>query len=184
MNKDNCNKKIYLRLIIYIICVLILYPVMNNTPLFYEYNLFVKIFYIFLIIFILDTIIFDILTYISFIAFILFILITLFYRDNKIQNIEDPTYIIKWLKLIFTNKIVFYNLIGNIILYIPLGYYAKKILSYNIYKFLIILLIPILFESLQFILHIGIFDYIDIILNIIGALLGYLIIPVRGHKNE
>ena len=62
MNKDNCNKKIYLRLIIYIICVLILYPVMNHTPLFYEYNLFVKIFYIFLIIFILDTIIFDILT--------------------------------------------------------------------------------------------------------------------------
>lgn len=77
----------------------------------------------------------------------------------------------------YTTWIVFINLAANIITFIPLGFFLpwlfKSINSLKktlIYCFSIILFI----EIMQFVLNVGIFDVDDIILNMIGSLIGFM----------
>ena len=60
---------------------------------------------------------------------------------------------------------IFINVIGNLILYIPL-----YILMNNNKVFSLLILIIIL-ELLQYILELGVFDIIDILLNFIGVII-------------
>lgn len=111
-------------------------------------------------------------------------LITLLLVRNKTDSgISDGLYIIDWLNKIFTSKIVFINIMGNLVLYMPLYLLLneeerikKMPVTCNLFLiklFLIIglLLIIVSAELLQYILKVGIFDIIDIILNIIGVLI-------------
>lgn len=109
----------------------------------------------------------------------------LFNREKFDESIySDGTYITKWIKLIFTNKVVFINLIGNILIFIPLGIFLKYFKIRFISAFVIIIILVISIETLQYLTKRGIFDIMDIFLNIIGASIGYMLIRNRGEKNE
>lgn len=91
-------------------------------------------------------------------------------RSDKIVN--DEFYIIDWIKLIFENEVVFINVIGNIVLYIPLYVLLNG-------KFIIILVLIIVLELLQYILELGVFDIIDILLNITGLIITMIMYKVN-----
>lgn len=91
-------------------------------------------------------------------------------RSDKIVN--DEFYIIDWIKLIFENEVIFINVIGNIVLYIPLYILLNG-------KFIIILVLIIVLELLQYILELGVFDIIDILLNITGLIITMIMYKVN-----
>lgn len=68
-----------------------------------------------------------------------------------------------------------YNLLGNIVVFIPLGVLLTLVIKRGSIKntlgtsFLIILLA----ESMQLVTRVGVFDVDDIILNLLGCLVGY-----------
>lgn len=98
------------------------------------------------------------------IIYFLFLFVILFLRKGE-GNYNFNFYIYKWLQNI-NNKIIFINVIGNILLFIPMGIINKNILTS--------LFIIILIELLQLILNKGIFDIVDIFLNMIGVFIGII----------
>lgn len=79
-----------------------------------------------------------------------------------------------------------YNIFGNIIPFIPLGYFIS--LSFNKINPIKLIFVFISFilciEFIQFIFSIGFFDIDDIILNFIGLFLGYIILICIKHINK
>lgn len=98
------------------------------------------------------------------IIYFLFLFVILFLRKGE-GNYNFNFYIYKWLQNI-NNKIIFINVIGNILLFIPMGIINKNILTS--------LSIIVLIELLQLILNKGIFDIVDIFLNMIGVFIGII----------
>lgn len=75
-----------------------------------------------------------------------------------------------------TETYAFKNIVANIVIFIPLGFFISQIKSKNVFKTLIICLCVILtIECIQLFFKIGFFDVDDIILNFIGSLLGVFI---------
>lgn len=77
------------------------------------------------------------------------------------------------------------NLVGNFVLFMPMGLFLPYLIKWinSIKKYLLLIsLILILLEAIQFITKRGAFDIDDYILNISGALIGYLIIKRFFHK--
>lgn len=77
----------------------------------------------------------------------------------------------------FTDSYAFINIMGNIIPFIPLGFFVpllfvkkRQLINTLLISFVSILLI----EILQFITMLGFFDIDDIILNMIGCIMGYV----------
>ena len=123
--------------------------------------------------------------YLYAIIYVILLYLVLFNREKFDESIySDGTYITKWIKLIFTNKVVFINLIGNILIFIPLGIFLKYFKIRFISAFVIIIILVISIETLQYLTKRGIFYIMDIFLNIIGASIGYMLIRNRGEKNE
>ena len=190
MNNGSKKKYIYIRLLIYFIVGYFFNLIMNQITLFNHYNIFIKSIYIIFILCIIDFIISDLLNfnlYLKFnfivIIYILFLLVTLFYRPRLEQEIENPIYIFKWIKIIFQHDIVFYNIIGNILIFVPLGYLLVK-MDFKTYINIIVFISPIILEVFQYTFYRGIFDIIDVFLNMTGILVGYLIIKVKGIYYE
>ncbi|WP_445491304.1 VanZ family protein [Niallia sp. 03133] len=78
-------------------------------------------------------------------------------------------------------NIIIDNLLGNILIFVPLGFFLP--LLFKKYKkfskvCLSSILISFFLEFLQIALHIGQFDIDDIILNTIGAVIGYFAISI------
>lgn len=72
-----------------------------------------------------------------------------------------------------TEPYAFKNIIANILVFIPLGFFVSNKNSKNVFKTLFICLSVILsIECIQLLFKIGFFDVDDIILNFIGSLLG------------
>lgn len=70
------------------------------------------------------------------------------------------------------------NIIGNIILFIPLGFLVPLVYikAQRFYKtFIIIFLSVLLIESFQLFTMLGVFDIDDIILNCTGGIIGYFL---------
>ncbi|GLB32813.1 hypothetical protein LAD12857_47360 [Lacrimispora amygdalina] len=70
------------------------------------------------------------------------------------------------------------NIIGNIILFIPLGFLVPLVYinAQRFYKtFLIVFLSVLLIESFQLFTMLGVFDIDDIILNCTGGIIGYFL---------
>lgn len=86
----------------------------------------------------------------------------------------------------FGSKLFYYNVIGNIIVFMPFGYFiADYIKSKNIFPALFIS--AIVSTTVEFVqLNIGrSFDIDDIILNVLGGIAGYLIyIAFQAIKNH
>lgn len=75
-----------------------------------------------------------------------------------------------------TEPYAFKNIIANILVFIPLGFFILNKNPKNVFKALIICLGVILsIELIQLFFKIGFFDVDDIILNFIGSLLGVFI---------
>ena len=104
-------------------------------------------------------------------SYIMFTLIFLFYRMKVENNINGDFYLFRWLKIIFTNRIAFINILGNILLFMP-----YCILIKSKYYLLIIICCILSLELIQYLTNRGILDIIDITLNIFGCI---LVIPFR-----
>ena len=86
----------------------------------------------------------------------------------------------------FGSRLFYYNVVGNILVFIPFGYFiADYIKSKNIFPALIIS--GIVSATVEFVqLNIGrAFDIDDIILNVLGGVIGYLLyiafVAVKNH---
>lgn len=91
-------------------------------------------------------------------------------------------YLIDWIKRMFKSKAIFVGLMGNLILFIPLGFILSKINDKKLWNILIGTGIIVVLEICQFVSKRGIFDIVDILLNISGLLLGVLIVK-KGDIN-
>jgi glycopeptide antibiotics resistance protein len=116
---------------------------------------------------------------ISLTCYLLFIASFLFYRRQVEVNTNFAFYLWEWLKLIRRNRIVFINIFGNLLLFAPLVFYlrGKRTLLY------IIVLIVIL-ELLQYLTKRGVFDIVDIFLNIIGVLFALILRRLYGKQEK
>ncbi len=83
-------------------------------------------------------------------------------------------------------NIVVTNLLVNLILFVPMGMampilFGRKFDEF--WKFLIfIIIVTILVEVVQFITFLGSTDIDDVILNVIGGVIGYGIIQIKGIR--
>lgn len=102
----------------------------------------------------------------KYLYFIILIFI-LFFRNKSLRKPNFEIYIIEWIPYIFKNKIIFINVIGNIFLFIPLGYYIGLLNG---------IIFSVIIELLQFYLSRGVFDIVDIILNSIGVTVGCIVL--------
>lgn len=121
-----------------------------------------------------------------FIIYCLFLIYILFLRRSKNISVKYnivpfKTYIEYFTKIINSSidiKTAILNFIANIFLFVPMGYFLpkifKKVNSFN-KTTIISMLIIILIEVMQYITKLGIADIDDVILNTIGAMIGYKI---------
>ncbi len=116
---------------------------------------------------------------ISLTIYLLFILSFLFYRHPVEDNLNLEFYLWDWLKIIRTNKIVFINIVGNLLLFAPLVFLLREESTW-----LFIIIVILIFELMQFITKRGVFDIVDIFLNIIGVLLGLILRRLYGREKE
>ncbi len=127
-----------------------------------------------------------------FIIYVLFVVRTLFldnrmlngyryyllqgYNYNVIPFKTITTYITRYEHYNFNTW--FNNLFGNIILFIPLGfstpYFSGKI-RYLKRFLLLIVVVTVILEVSQMLLHAGSFDIDDVILNSLGGIIGFII---------
>ena len=106
-------------------------------------------------------------------------------RDNGILNINLVPFrtIFIYLRNLPSGFAV-YNLFGNIIPFIPLGYFISLYFNKSMFIKIIFIFSFILFliEFIQFIFLIGFFDIDDFILNFIGLIIGYIIKGILNNK--
>ena len=131
-------------------------------------------------------------TWLLFILYIIFLLSTTIYTKlisgtiySKLQieaNIIPFSSIIETITLLVTKSqgitYLFNYLILDMLLFIPLGIFLPILFSQTInIKRIILICLSISFikELLQLLLNVGMFDIDDIILNVVGALLSYII---------
>ncbi len=85
-------------------------------------------------------------------------------------------------------KAVVLNLIGNIVVFIPLGYFIPRVLKSNpglIVSVLLCMEFSMSVEIIQLITKKGCCDVDDVILNTFGGLIGYIVYYfLRGRKKE
>lgn len=123
--------------------------------------------------------------FLAYVAFILyFLLVSDWYgRDGRLEEYTYNLELFKEINRFWTYReslgffVVFANLIGNIIIFIPLGFVipiASKYRSFiaaTVYSFVLSLFV----EIFQLITRIGSFDVDDLLLNTIGGSIGYIV---------
>ncbi len=70
----------------------------------------------------------------------------------------------------------------NIFLFIPYGMYLRELTKKKSLTVGIIILTSFIFEILQYILHIGISDITDVMMNTLGGMVGILFISILEKK--
>ncbi len=74
-----------------------------------------------------------------------------------------------------------YNVLGNIVWFFPLGMLIKRKNDLSLTQlFAIAFSVSLIIEILQYILYSGISDIDDIIFNVLGAMIGYLVTRKKG----
>jgi len=79
-------------------------------------------------------------------------------------------------------KSIVYNLVGNLVIFMPFGILLSKTFTHinrTITVFFITLAFTLSIEIFQYISYLGSFDIDDIILNVAGATIGYLIYSIH-----
>lgn len=86
-------------------------------------------------------------------------------------------------------RIIFSNLFGNLIVFLPMGFFlpilflkSRTFLKTNLIIFVFVMLV----EVVEAVFRIGVFDIDDIMLNILGAMIGYTIsrVPLLITKGK
>lgn len=124
----------------------------------------------------------------------LILLITLvafdYFRGDSVSvNIIPLDTIMGYVKAFFNSSanlnVIAYNLVGNVVCLTPLAFFLPRLFKkQNKFKIFLITTIGIALsiEILQLITMSGTFDIDDIILNVIGACIAYLIFNIKGIK--
>lgn len=124
----------------------------------------------------------------------LILLITLvafdYFRGNSVSvNIIPLDTIMGYVKAFFNSSanlnVIAYNLVGNVVCLTPLAFFLPRLFKeQNKFKIFLITTIGIALsiEILQLITMSGTFDIDDIILNVIGVCIAYLILNIKGIK--
>ncbi len=105
-------------------------------------------------------------------------------------NIIPLKSIIDFIKIIsegyFTRG--FNNIIGNILVFVPLGYFLPMLFKKTEkvrYTILFSLILSLIYESLQYFLYLGSADIDDVILNLLGAFIGFIFYKIiENHTME
>lgn len=93
---------------------------------------------------------------------------------------------------VLSDNVKILNLAGNVLLFVPLGFYLS-VFSHRLpllLRIFLLLLVPVAVEALQYVFHTGATDIDDVILNFTGGLLGMFFcflaerIFRRFHKNK
>ncbi len=110
----------------------------------------------------------------AFLSYIILLLIVSLFREPKesLSNLSMEK-LINWVPYVFTNKTVFTNVFGNILLYIPIGFFFRSktnAINAIVFSFVIIGII----EVIQAKMNLGVFDVGDIFLNLLGVCFGYI----------
>ena len=95
-------------------------------------------------------------------------------------------YITKYISGYFSAKIFMYNIIGNIVALIPFSFFLPLIFKrQNKFKtfFITMIIVVLLIEGLQFVTLSGSCDIDDLILNVFGAHILYLILSIKSIKH-
>ena len=75
------------------------------------------------------------------------------------------------------------DILLNIIIFIPFGYILSFLTNKRIKKYIIILLVTLILEALQYIVMIGGASILDVIANFIGGLIGVVLYTLFTPKN-
>ena len=83
------------------------------------------------------------------------------------------------------SKLFFKNVVGNMLMFLPYGFFVSYFLKLNKSKIIFILsfIVSLTIETTQLIIG-RVFDVDDIMLNIVGGLLGYFIYRVLHHMKD
>ena len=145
---------------------------------------------------------FRIISLILFILYMMFLVNVLFFdaKYGRITGVKgynkDPFITIKNYIKYSSIDVIIRNVIGNIVAFMPFGFFVPILVRKARYIIIVILLsgvMSLLVEALQYHYEVGSFDVDDIILNTFGGLLGYIafricyymfygIIYLRNHK--
>ncbi len=115
------------------------------------------------------------LTGLLFIVYVLFLFYIVTFQDN---NFGFSNYVPfkEILRHSISSRLFFRNVIGNILLFMPLGWFITYYIKTNkvYYALILSIIISLSIELIQ--LYIGrVFDIDDIILNVFGGVLGYIL---------
>ena len=85
----------------------------------------------------------------------------------------------------FGSKLFFKNVVGNIVLFTPYGFFASYYLRLDKKKtaFILIFLVSLSIETIQLVIGRS-FDVDDILLNLIGGMLGYFIYRILDRVTD
>ncbi len=110
------------------------------------------------------------------------------FNINRLPYIRSINLIPFAESVIINGKVYIGEIIDNLIVFIPVGIYIEMLgKEVNFFKKIMpILLLTLIFESLQYIFHIGATDITDIIMNTLGGIVGILIINIlyKIFKND
>ncbi len=117
-----------------------------------------------------------------FLIYMIWLIGLLFGRFNALSDYDIDShfnfrsFLPVWLNY-FSNPLVKYYIVGNILVYLPFGFFIRYYKSL-IYSILYCILLIILFETLQGVTNLGYFDVDDILLNSIGGLFGIILMDI------
>lgn len=85
-------------------------------------------------------------------------------------------------KSLVSQTVVWYNVLGNICLFMPLGIYLQlfRVKKNSFNSIVIVFIVSLMIELIQFVFGIGATDIDDIILNCLGGVIGVLLYQVIG----
>lgn len=104
--------------------------------------------------------------------------IILFKGQPPVEVISHPRVglrMVNWQPFYFLNDLTDINVIGNLLLFFPLGMYLVVILKQRWTAVLLMFILSVGFEATQFSLNIGSLDVDDVILNVAGGLVGMVV---------
>lgn len=122
------------------------------------------------------------------ITYSILLFLTLFVRSKyDTYKYDFSFYLFEWFTKMFTSKVIFINLIGNLVLFMPLGFILSTINKGKIKRIILNIIlgmgIIVVLELCQFITKRGVLDLMDILLNSTGLIIGVLVTK-KGEINE
>jgi glycopeptide antibiotics resistance protein len=113
------------------------------------------------------------------VAYFAFVVGILFLRNPNLEyQYSFSWYLTNWSKHLFSNRIIFINVIGNILLFIPLGMMVRTLYP-SWWRYPASLAVIVALESVQYITKLGVFDLTDMVLNYLGIIIGFALYHLR-----